>query len=36
MKWLGRYLVESSPLLEHFAEIAASLATRDPEDARPT
>ena len=26
MRWLERYLVESSPRLQHFAEITASLA----------
>jgi len=28
MRWLERYLVESSPKLQHFAEITASLANR--------
>jgi hypothetical protein len=31
LRWLERYMVEGSPRLQHFAEIAASLATRDPE-----
>jgi hypothetical protein len=31
LKWLERYLTESSPRLQHFAEIAASLAKREPE-----
>jgi hypothetical protein len=26
MRWLGRYLTEGSPRLQHFAEIAPSLA----------
>jgi len=26
MRWLGRYLVEGTPRLEHFAEVAADLA----------
>ena len=30
MRWLERYLSEGSPRLEHFAEITASLAKRDP------
>jgi hypothetical protein len=28
LRWLERYLVESSPSLQHFAEITASLAKR--------
>jgi hypothetical protein len=28
MRWLGRYLTEGSPRLQHFAEITASLAKR--------
>ena len=32
LRWLGRYLVESSPRLQHFAEITASLAKREPPD----
>lgn len=31
MRWLERYLTEGSPKLQHFAEIAASLAERDSE-----
>lgn len=31
MRWLERYLVESSPRLQHFAEIVASLAKRELE-----
>jgi hypothetical protein len=27
MRWLERYLTESSPRLQHFAEVAADLAT---------
>jgi hypothetical protein len=26
MRWLERYLTEGSPRLQHFAEVAASLA----------
>jgi hypothetical protein len=26
MRWLERYLVESSPRLQHFAEVTSSLA----------
>jgi hypothetical protein len=29
MRWLERYLTESSPRLQHFAEITASLAKRE-------
>jgi len=29
MRWLERYLAESSPRLRHFAEITASLAERE-------
>lgn len=29
MRWLARYLSESSPRLGHFAKVAASLAERD-------
>ena len=32
MRWLERYLVESSPRLQHFAEVTASLAKREPQD----
>ena len=32
MRWLERYLVESSPRLQHFAEITASLAKVEPLD----
>jgi hypothetical protein len=31
MRWLERYLTESSPRLEHFAEITASLAKLERE-----
>jgi hypothetical protein len=31
MRWLERYLTEGSPRLQHFAEITASLAKREPE-----
>ena len=30
MRWLERYVAESSPRLQHFAEITASLAKCDP------
>ncbi len=29
MRWLERYLTESSPRLQHFAEITVSLARRE-------
>jgi len=29
MRWLERYLNESSPSLEHFATVVASLARRE-------
>jgi hypothetical protein len=29
MRWLERYLAESSPRLQHFAEVTASLAKRE-------
>ena len=29
MKWLGRYLAESSPTLKNFAKVVASLAGSD-------
>ena len=32
LRWLERYLSEGSPKLQHFAEIAASLAKREPLD----
>ena len=32
MRWLERYLTEGSPRLQHFAEIAASLAKLDSVD----
>jgi hypothetical protein len=31
MRWLERYLTEGEPRLQHFAEVVASLASRDPE-----
>ena len=31
MRWLERYLAESSPRLQHFAEITTSLAKRELE-----
>lgn len=31
LRWLERYLTEGSPRLQHFAEIAASLAKREQE-----
>ena len=30
MRWLQRYLIEGTPRLQHFAEIATSLAEREP------
>lgn len=30
MRWLERYLAEGTPRLQHFAEIVASLAKREP------
>jgi hypothetical protein len=30
MRWLERYLTEGSPKLQHFAELAADLARREP------
>jgi hypothetical protein len=32
MRWLERYLAESSPALKHFAEIAHELSSRSPCD----
>ena len=32
MRWLERYITEVSPKLQHVAEIAASLAQREPLD----
>jgi hypothetical protein len=31
MRWLERYLTEGSPRLQHFAEIAVSLAKLEPD-----
>jgi hypothetical protein len=31
MRWLERYLTEGEPRLQHFAEVVAGLASRDPE-----
>jgi hypothetical protein len=31
MRWLERYVTEGTPRLQHFAEITASLASREPE-----
>jgi hypothetical protein len=36
LRWLERYLTEGEPRLQHFAEVAASLASRDPEGTRPS
>ena len=30
MRWLGRYLSEGAPSLQHFAEVTANLARREP------
>ena len=29
LRWLERYLIEGSPRLQHFAEVATDLARRD-------
>jgi hypothetical protein len=34
MRWLERYLIESTPRLKHFAEITTSLAKREPNTER--
>jgi hypothetical protein len=34
LRWLERYLTETSPRLQDFAEITAALAKREPTDAR--
>jgi hypothetical protein len=31
MRWLEGYLTEGTPRLQHFAEVATSLASREPE-----
>lgn len=31
MRWLERYLNEGTPWLQHFAEVAAGLASRHPD-----
>jgi hypothetical protein len=31
MRWLERYLAEGTPRLQHFAEVAAGLASRQPD-----
>jgi hypothetical protein len=31
MRWLRRYLSEGTPRLRHFAEVAVSLAKREPD-----
>jgi hypothetical protein len=31
MRWLERYLTEGTPRLRHFAEVAVSLAKREPD-----
>jgi hypothetical protein len=31
LRWLERYLVEGEPRLQHFAKVATSLASREPE-----
>jgi hypothetical protein len=31
MRWLERYLTEGPPRLQHFAEVTASLAKREPQ-----
>jgi hypothetical protein len=32
MRWLERYITESSPRLKHFSEVAGDLARRLDED----
>jgi hypothetical protein len=32
LRWLERYLTKGSPRLQHFTEITASLAKREPTD----
>jgi hypothetical protein len=29
LRWLERYLTETSPMLQHFAQLAADLAKRE-------
>ncbi|MGH3079373.1 MAG: hypothetical protein ACRDPZ_14485 [Gaiellaceae bacterium] len=36
LRWLERYLTESSPRLQHVAEVTASLAKRELEAGEPT
>lgn len=31
LRWLERYLAEGTPRLQHFAEVAVSLARREPD-----
>jgi hypothetical protein len=33
IRWLERYLTESSPRLQHFADVTASVAKLEPDDA---
>ena len=35
MRWLERYLAEGTPGLHHFAEVAVSLAKREPDAGGP-
>jgi len=32
LRWLERYLTEGSPRLQHFADLTASLASRESQD----
>jgi len=32
LRWLERYLTEGSPRLQHFADVTASLASRESQD----
>jgi hypothetical protein len=32
LRWFERYLTEGEPRLQHFADITASLAKREPHD----
>ncbi len=35
MRWLERYLTEGKPRLQHYAELVAGLAARDPASDEP-
>ena len=36
VRWLERYLSEGTPRLQHFAEVAVSLAKREPDGDGPS